>query len=476
MNKRTFYIAIILLLACTGLATAQSPIDSGSTFPVQTFQQLVINNHPMVRQATLLSDDARADVLQSLGKFDPMLTSSFNRKEFGNRDYYTNWANQLKIPLWLAGADLKIGYDRFVGENVNPQYFTPDQGLGSVGISIPLGQGFIIDARRNVLKQSRIMVRYAEAERIKYILAVWYAAISDYWSWYAAYNEYILLKEGVDLATTRFEALRRQSLIGDKAPIDTVEARITVQEREMELARVVVELDNRRLLLSNHLWDSTGKPVELPEQSVPEQPNEASLKPEEARLDTLVSYAADKHPKLLALRMKAEALDVERMYRRELLKPKIDVNGSLITARDRFGAFNPHYYDIGWRNYKVGVDFAFPLFLRAERGKLRAVKIKQDQLQYDLQQTDREIRNDVITSYNTLTAYKNQLLIQVSGISNQQELLNAEQQKFSLGESTLFLINSRETKLIDMRVKRAKMIAGYQKSLAGLYYKAGTRR
>lgn len=449
--------------------------DTGRVFSVRQFQQLVMNNHPIVQQADLLDDDARAQVLQSLGKFDPLLESSFDRKEFGNRDYYSNWTNQLKVPLWLAGADLKIGYDRIVGDNVNPQYITPDQGLSGVGISIPLGQGFIIDARRNVLRQSRLMTRYAEAERVKQILSVWYTAVSDYWSWYLTYSEYELMKDGVELASTRFQALRGQTLIGDKPPIDTVEARITVQEREIELARLTIELSNRRLLLSNHLWDSTGAPLELPTTGIPQQPDEKMLQPDQVAIDTLISYAGNSHPELLKLRTKGATLDVERLYRRELLKPRIDISGTLITARDRFGIFDPKYYDIGWRNYKVGVDVAFPLFLRAERGKLRSVIIKQDQLKLDLQQADREIRNNILTSYNKLEAYKNQLVIQVASIAQQQQLLNAEQQKFKLGESTLFLINSRETKLIDMKIKRAKMIAGYQQSLAELYYKAGTR-
>ena len=453
-----------------------SVVDSALLFGVRDFQRQVLANHPIVRQAALLSREARAEVLQSLGKFDPLLESAFDRKEFGNTDYYSNWSNQLKVPLWLAGADLKLGYDRFVGENVNPQYITPDQGLSGIGLSIPLGQGFLIDSRRNVLRQSRIMVRYAEAEQVQQILSVWYAAISDYWSWYLSYNSYMLLRDGVALASRRFLALQAQTLIGDKPPIDTVEARITVQEREIELTKLRIELANRRLLLSNHLWNENGDPVELPADAIPEQPDETMLNPEEMRVDTLVSYASDRHPELLKLRSESARLQVEGSYRRELLKPKLNVSGTLITARDRFGAFTPKYYDLAWSNYKFGVDFALPLFLRAERGKLRAVRIQQDQVQFDLQQTDREIRTDIYTAFNTLQAYKDQLLLQVSSIDNQQRLLNAEQQKFALGESTLFLINARETKLIDMMIKRAQMISNYQKSLAELYYKSGTNQ
>lgn len=104
------------------------------------------------------------------------------------------------------------------------------------------------------------------------------------------------------------------------------------------------------------------------------------------------------------------------------------------------------------------------------------MKIKQQELSYDLQQSGREIKNNIIASYNDLSAYAAQLNVQIKSIENQQLLVTSENQKFSLGESTLFLINSRESKLIDMKIKQESMIAGYQKTLAELYYKAGTRQ
>jgi outer membrane protein TolC len=214
--------------------------------------------------------------------------------------------------------------------------------------------------------------------------------------------------------------------------------------------------------------------MELPESIRPPAIEIDSLQPERTPIDTILRYAANQHPELLKLRNKGEQLQVEESFRREMLKPQLNVSGTLITSRNTFGEYYPKYYDLGWSNYKLGVDFVFPLFLRSERGKLREVKIKQREVTYDLQQTGREITNNVYAAYNQLTAYKNQLNIQTASINNQQKLLTAELQKFELGESTLFLINSRETKLIDMKIKRAEMIAGYQKSLAELYYKAGT--
>lgn len=470
-------VLIVMTLPYLGAFAQTRPVaDTGNVFSLQDLEELVFRYHPIVKQAALLSDAARANVLQSLGYFDPALKASFARKLFGNNEYYNNWGSELKVPLYIAGADLKVGYDRSVGMYTNPETRTPITGLSAVGISIPLGQGLLIDARRSTLWQARAMVSYAEADKVKQINTVWYDAVKDYWNWYYAYRENLLLKEGVELAYKRFTAVRNQVLIGDKPPIDSVEASITVQDRQLQLAKSNIEMQNSMLVLSNHLWSDKSTPLELPARAVPQPVDDRLTLPGPALLDSLLGQANQQHPDLVKLRAKGNQLDIERRYRQETLKPKLNVTGALISTRRDFNTYVPDYYDFNWSNYKVGLEFSFPLFLRAERGKLREVKIKQQQLNYDLQQSGREIGNSIQTSYNSLNAYRSQLGVQLQSINNQQILLNGELQKFDLGESTLFLINSRESKLIDMKIKRESLVAGYQKTLAELYYKAGTRQ
>lgn len=477
-KKYLFKVPLIIFWLTIVQASAQQQkpaADSSNVFALKDLEELVIVNHPIVKQAVLLSAEARAKVMQSLGNFDPTLKASFGRKIFGNSEYYNHWDSELKVPLWLAGADLKIGYDRNVGTYTNPETHTSLAGLTGIGLNIPLGQGLLIDARRNTLRQSKIMVRYAEAEQIKQINEVWYAAVKDYWNWYYAYRQFVLINAGVDLAQNRFAAVRRQVLVGDKPPIDSVEAAITVQDRQIQLEGIKVDLQNARLVLSNYLWSSKGTPLELPEKAYPQSNAQVTGKVNRYALDTLVARASAQHPELVKLQSKGGQLEMERIYRRELLKPKLNVNGSFLSSRRGFNYDIPPYYDFNWGNYKVGFDFSFPLFLRAERGKLREVKIQQQELNYSLQQTGRDIKTNIISSFNDLIAYETQLAIQINSVKNQQILVKGELQKFELGESTLFLINSRETKLIDMQIKQAEIISKYQKSLADLYYKAGTR-
>ncbi|TDE15231.1 TolC family protein [Dyadobacter psychrotolerans] len=474
--KKIVCLLLFWLFLGAAESSAQTDTTGGSevVFTLRDFEQIVLTNHPIVKQAALLSEEAQAKVQQAWGSFDPALKSHFGRKTFGNTEYYNNWSNELKVPLWLAGADLKVGYDRFVGTYTNPETRTSNPGLAGIGLSLPIGQGFLIDSRRNTLRQAKVMVAYAEAEKVKQINQVWLEAVKDYWSWFYAYRQFVLVREGADLAYNRFEFVKKQTLIGDKPAIDSVEAAITFQERSLQLEKIKVELNNSRLLISNHLWNAREEPVELPDSASPQQ-TEPSVKDfYKKQLDDLLANASSRHPELLMLNSKGTQLQLERNYRREMLKPKLGLSASLITSRTDFGSYVPEYYDLRWNNYKLGVDFSFPLFLRAERGKLQETKVKQRSLRFDIQQTRREINTRVLSAYNTLLAYESQLAIQSRSIENQQVLLSGELAKFELGESTLFLINSRETKLIDMKVKLAELVSSYQKSIAELYYYAGT--
>ena len=449
------------------------PADTARVFSLRDLADLVFANHPLVKQAALLSAEARAQIVQARGGFDPKLSSDFRRKEFAGTDYYNNWSNELKVPLWPGGVDLKAGYDRAAGTYVNPEHFTPLNGLVGVGLSVPIGQGLLIDARRSTLRQAKIMQTAAEADRVKQINEVWLQAAKDYWTWYYAYQQSRLLIEGVALADRRFRATARRVQLGDQAPIDSVEAQITVQDRQVQTNQLGVDLQNARLVLSNYLWNKDNQPVELPAYAVPQAPARDTVP--RAEYERLAALAAARHPTLLKLGAKISQLGVEERYRRELLKPKLNLSATLLSQGNFYQSDLAPSYDFGWNNHKLGVDFAFPLFLRAERGKLQYARIQVLEATLERQQSQRTIATQVSSVYNTLRAYDQQLTLQARTVANQRLLLAAELQKFELGESTIFLINARETKLIDLRVKQESLRASYEKARAELYYYAGTR-
>ncbi|WP_420845234.1 TolC family protein [Maribacter litopenaei] len=104
--------------------------------------------------------------------------------------------------------------------------------------------------------------------------------------------------------------------------------------------------------------------------------------------------------------------------------------------------------------YKGGVTFQLPLFLRKERGDLKLAKIKLMDAQLELDNAEVAIQNKVTAIYNELDSFENQNRLIGDIVDSYERMLTAEERKFSFGESSLFLINSRESKLIDAVLKQ----------------------
>ena len=442
-------------------------INAQTPFSYEDFKGLVLKNHPTVKQANLFPQDAEAEIMQAKGAFDPKLFSNFDRKIFKGDDYYNRWDNTLKIPTW-SGIDFKLGYEKNDGKKLLEEESTQ---LLIAGLSVPIGQGLVIDARRNTLKQARLAKNYAQAERQKLINSTIYYATKSYWDWWFSFQQLKLIREGYDLADKRFVATRERARIGEQATIDSVEAKITLQDRQVQVEQAIIELQNNRLALSNFLWSNNETPLELPEDVQP--PLAPIRKVDENTLQSLITQAKNQHPEIQKLNVKIDQLKIEERFRKEMLKPIFNANFNFIA--DGFRASSIYNFENSFspNNHKLGFEFAMPLFLRKERGKLQQVRIKQQSTGLELNLSRREILNDVYAAYNEVKNYEKQLKIQSEATQNQEIMVRGEQRKFDVGESTLFLINTRESKLIEMRTKVESLKSKYEKALANLAYMAG---
>ncbi len=460
-DKATKILVIILYTTLSSSSLSQTP------FSYEDFKSLVLKNHPTIKQANLFPQEAETEIMQAKGAFDPKLTSYFDRKAFKGDEYYNRWDNILKIPTW-SGVDFKLGYERNAGNKLLEEESTQ---LYVAGLSIPIGQGLIIDARRNTLKQARLAKNYAEAERQKLINSTIYYATKSYWDWWFSFQQLKLIREGYDLADKRFIATRERARVGEQATIDSVEAKITLQDRQVAVEQAIIELQNNRLALSNYLWSTNEIPLELPEDAQP--PLAPIRKVDEITLQSLINQARNQHPEIQKLNVKIDQLQIEERFRKEMLKPIFNANFNFIADGfvNKPNTNYPNSFSID--NHKLGFEFTMPLFLRKERGKLQQVKIKQQSTGYELNMTRREILNDVYAAYNEVKNYEKQLKIQTEATQNQEIMVRGEQRKFDIGESTLFLINTRESKLIEMRTKVESLKSKYEKAIANLAYMAG---
>ncbi|CAA9289937.1 MAG: hypothetical protein AVDCRST_MAG56-4488 [uncultured Cytophagales bacterium] len=451
--------------------TTGQALQKAQMLTSREFFQRVLEFHPVARQAALLSENARQELRIARGEFDPKLEADLALKEFKKQLYYRNWNAELKVPVWIG--ELKAGYENNTGSYVNPEYRTTDRGLAYAGVSVPLpiSQGFFIDARRNTLRQAQLFRDIAEADRVKEINKLLLSAAKDYWNWYYAHNEYQMIIESYELADVRFRAVKERVVQGDLAPIDSVEAQTILQDRFVQLRQAEVGLVNARLMLSNYLWDANDTPLEIPETVVPSDFDTTQRTLGDPVLDTLLARARENHPELRKLNFKIRQLEVEERFRRDLLKPTIRADYNLLSS----APVQTAAVDMAFlrNNYKFGAYFSFPLFLRKERGKLQQTIIKQEQNGFERYQAGREIENGIRAAYNELKTTEGLLVVQQQMVENYRRLRDGELQKFENGESSLFLINSRDSKYIEAQIKLISLRSKYEKQKAELFWAAG---
>ena len=462
-------LCLVLFLLPQVYASAQAQPDQQQVFTLEQFLRQVAQHHPVARQAALLPEQARQELRMAKGFFDPAISSKLSRKEFKGTEYYTYWDNTLLLPTTL-GVDFRAGYERNDGVYQSRDKTVPESGLTYAGLSVPLAQGLLIDERRATLRLARLLPELAEAERVSQVNKLLLQATKDYWDWAFYYHKNRLNRQSLDFATERLLAVRARALAGDLATIDTVEAQIEALNRQVMLRQSEVELENSRLVLSTHIWQENDQPAELSPEAVPlvTAPGSEDL----ADVQALLQSATENHPDIRKLKVKQEQLQIDRRLYTNKLLPKINADYNVLQSGGGLNneVLRDSYFS---NNYKLGISVNYPLFLRSERGKLQIAKLKITDNNLVQQQTKREIEAGVLAAYNELLGLRDQIGQQQQLVENARLLRNGESVRFQNGESTLFLINTREMSLINQEVKLYELLAKYAKARTVLDWSAG---
>ena len=439
----------------------EAPIFNEEELSYNEYLGYVKKYHPLVRQANLEVTGAQAALMAARGGFDPKIEVDYDNKQFNGTEYYSLLNSSFKIPTWY-GIEIKAGFNETDGQYYNPMDRTPQAGLAALGITVPLGQGLIINSRMADVREGRLLLQLGEAERKLRAIEVLYDASEAYFDWKRAYTEAELYNNYLGFASTRYGGVKKLIELGDSPEIDLVEAGITVRNRQLNLENATLKLTKAKLKLANYLWIQE-VPVELGENVRPED-NLLQTLPETLRTNELLVNVnqLDAHPKIQSLETKLSILEIDRQLKANMLLPKANVGYNFISEPNTFSNFRTE-------DYKFNVNFSMPIFLRKERGNLKLAKIKIQDTQYELGQQRLELQNKILAQQTEIQSLQNQKAIIDALVTDYAAMLNAEEQLFSFGESSMFLINSRENNLVNARLSQIGIENQYFISNAQLF-------
>lgn len=454
MNK-TIYI--LFLLVTSVLFSQEKNIKE---FTFNEYLGYVKKYHPLVKQANLKLNEAQAILMQARGAFDPKLEAEYSEKQFNDQNYYSIFNGSFKVPTWY-GIELKAAFDNNEGIYVNPDMTLPNSGLTSLGITVPIGQGLFINQRMADVRNAKLQQQLNEAERNLEAIEVLHKASMAYFEWKKNFNEVKLYQDYLKNANVRYKGVLKLIEQGDKPAIDSTEAGITVDLRRLNLENSNLKLQKSRLELSNYLWLENNVPIELDEALFPEIELQKTIK---STLETnnLLDFDINTHPKINALSTKINMLKTEQQLSANMLLPKIDLSYNYLSEPSAFDNYR-------FQDYKVGVNFAFPIFLRKERAKLKLAKLKVQDSEFSLASERVNLKNKIESQQVEIASLERQININNRLVQNYNTMLFGEERLFTLGESSLFLINSRENSLVTSQINALKLENEFYNATVDLY-------
>lgn len=451
-------LIVLLLLPFIGWS------QTNTVFSFEDFVQVVKLGHPMARQAELQGELGELAILKSKGGVDPKAFTDFNQKQFDDKRYYNLFDAGLKIPTWF-GASFQAGYEQNAGDFLNPENNTPTDGLLYAGVSVPIGRGLLMDERRATLRQGRIFNELTQAERTEMLNDLLLEAGKAYWNWYRTYNNVLVFEDALILTEQRYQATKQAAKFGDRPTIDTVEAGIQRQTRQVQLRQAVLEMNNARAVLEIFLWQDGNIPLELETDVIPDFESPLLIG-EFNTISEMDSLLVD-HPEFARARLKLRSLEVDRKFQSEMLKPELNVKYNFLTNN------TSAEQDLTLNNYTLGLQFSMPLFLRKERGALKMTKVKIEQSERGLDQKLAQLNMKVQVAINEWQTITDQVVIQTRTVSDYNQLLEGERNLFDNGESSLFMVNSREMSYIQSQLKLNELISKRFQSEIKVYHALG---
>jgi len=428
---------------------------------LEDFLAIVREHHPIAYRADLTAEAGALKVKKAKGAFDPKLEGQIDQKYFEDKKYYSRLNAGMKVPTWF-GITAGGGFQQNDGVFLNPERQTPEPGLWYAGLEITLGNGLFIDQRRAELKQARIFESSSLLKQRLMLNQLLYDAQIAYWDWFKIYNKQMVYNEALTNAEFRLNAIRSSAEFGDKPYVDTLKGLIQVQNRMTSLTEFTYDLRNKINQLEVFLWKDGFVPLELDSLTIPG--SYQTITPDLPVLidQTIRDSLIANHPELQYYENNIDIAEIDFRLKREQLKPDLTLKYNALNSGD-LDAYNVE-------NYKWGATVSYAPFTRKERAEVNLARVKLEDQKAKLVDKKAVVGYKLDKAYNDWVSWRQQVDTYRLAEDNYRRLYEAELELFNNGESSLFLVNTRDQDWIKARIKLIDLIYATQVAKANYFY------
>jgi len=445
-----------------------SPRPGGNSTPLllERVFEIIDGQHPKLRGSVIERRIATAKRIEKQGAFDPILSISTDYLRYnsaskrGKLSEAFGFGTEVKF-LTRSGIKFFAASNLNLGATKSPLSATGDFGTYEFGLKVPLFRDFRINAKSVGERQAFLGESQAEIAIAQTRLELFRKAADDYWDWVAAKRRLDVARNLLKLAEIRNEAIRQRTIAGDLPPIDAVEAEQEVQRRQAALAKAERDFQKAQFKLSLSMWfdDVTAQPPpdegRVLDVSLQLEPTEIT----EAEINDAVALALQRRPELQAIAVMKDAARLDLELARNQRRPVLHL--ALVPGRDvGFGSIGT--------TLKAGVVFELPLRQRTADGRIAQALLKLQKLDLEERMLRQKITTEIYDTASAINTAWQRYLATKRELEAAIVLERGENQRFLLGDSSLFLVNQRERATAEARNKLIDVQAEYEQARAAL--------
>jgi outer membrane protein TolC len=398
---------------------------------------------------------------------------------------------------FLAGGSVSVAYSgHYLNENAPTDVLNPSTAPSvSVSFQQNLLRGFGVGVNARTITVSNMNVNTSELNFRTQVINTVVTVLNQYYSLVADYEDITAKQSALEVARQFYENNRRQVEIGSMAPLDvtTAESQLASTQNDLVVSQTNLEQDElqfKNVLSRTGLKDpllATAHVIPLDKIVVPERED---LPP----LNDLVQSALANRSDLAAERAGLATAEISALGTKNGVLPSWQVFGGESNAglagTPKVGfppgqGANPYFEggitnalgQVFRRNFpteKIGTALQAPIRNRqaqADQG-IDQLQLRQNQLttQKDLNQVVVDVSNYVVALQQARSRYeaagKNLVL--------SQQLLDAEQEKFTLGTSTPFNVIQQQRDLATAQSTQIAALVAYNNARLALDQTLGT--
>lgn len=461
MNKLfSVFFGFSALLVSVGVV-AREPVTAEKVL------QSILSNHPKLLELEAKSGQRLQDMAYAEAAFDIQLEQDTALRASG---YYSgNYLSQRVVnPLGTANAKFKAEYR--IGNGDFPyyerEYETLSGGEVNIGFAMSLLKNRETDKKRMAIEDTRVGLAQWDAEAALSLNELVYNGLSAYLDWYESHLNEQIYAALVEATKRRGDAIDTRVREGDLARITQTEFEVTVMHRELALQAARRKAAQAREKLTYYYRDSQFQPVES--EALTEVPDNIIWPWQTATVNpSSLTALIPRHPALKSLQAERQLARNKYRLAENALLPTLDIEAKV--ARD----IGNGPENLTGTETKVGLQFSMPLGRRQAKAEASKASLKLREIDAVIQATEDALKRDMAVGLQALQYGKTMLELQQKQASLTEALFSQERKRFEMGDSDLFLLNSRESQAISARLDAVKAEIEVMRVTLAVYFQTG---